>query len=101
MPDLDELLAQVDGARDEIIALEQALVRIPSVNTGFMPTGDETVCALTRMANGTWDTNRESPTTDEIRQSALDFGRLVYEVVVIPLQDCEMLVELFGGSIQR
>jgi|TARA_B100001750_G_scaffold215804_1_gene200034 acetylornithine deacetylase/succinyl-diaminopimelate desuccinylase-like protein len=28
--------------RDEIIALEQALVRIPTVNTGFMPTGNET-----------------------------------------------------------
>ena len=45
MTDLDDLLAQVDEAHDEIVALEQALVRIPSVNTGFMPTGDETkVC---------------------------------------------------------
>ena len=49
MPDLEELFAQVDAARDEIIALEQALVRIPSVNTGFMPTGDETpVCEFVR-----------------------------------------------------
>ena len=45
MPSLEELFAQVDAQREEIIALEQALVRIPSVNSGFMPTGDETpVC---------------------------------------------------------
>ena len=49
MPTLDELLAQVDAARDDIIRLEQDLVRIPSVNTGFMPTGNETaVCDYIR-----------------------------------------------------
>ena len=49
MPTLDELFAQVDAQREEIIALEQALVRIPSVNSGFMPTGDETpVCEYIR-----------------------------------------------------
>ena len=49
MPSLEELFAQVDAQREEIIALEQALVRIPSVNTGFMPTGDETpVCEYIR-----------------------------------------------------
>ena len=49
MPTLEELFAQVDAQRDEIIALEQTLVRIPSVNTGFMPTGDETpVCEYIR-----------------------------------------------------
>ncbi len=49
MPTLDELFAQVDEQRAEIIALEQALVRIPSVNSGFMPTGDETpVCEYIR-----------------------------------------------------
>lgn len=49
MPTLDELLAQVDAARDDIIKLEQDLVRIPSVNTGFMPTGNETeVCHYIR-----------------------------------------------------
>lgn len=40
-----ELLASVDAAREEIIALCQGLVRIPSVNTGVMPTGDETPAA--------------------------------------------------------
>lgn len=45
MPDLKSLLDQVDELRDEIVSLEQELVRIPTVNTGFMPTGNETeVC---------------------------------------------------------
>lgn len=45
MSSLDELLTQVDFMKDEIIQLAQDLVRIPSVNTGFMPTGNETsVC---------------------------------------------------------
>lgn len=42
MPSLSELFKQVDKAYDEIIGLQQDLVRIPTVNTGFMPTGDET-----------------------------------------------------------
>ncbi|PKB80031.1 MAG: hypothetical protein BZY88_10295 [SAR202 cluster bacterium Io17-Chloro-G9] len=45
MLDLASLLDQVDDLRDEIVALEQDLVRIPTVNTGFMPTGNESeVC---------------------------------------------------------
>ena len=45
MPIVDEMLEQFDDLEGDLIALEQALVRIPSVNTGFMPTGDETpVC---------------------------------------------------------
>ena len=45
MQTLDALLSQVDDAQDDIVRLEQDLVRIPSVNTGFMPTGNETaVC---------------------------------------------------------
>ncbi|MEE9286315.1 MAG: M20/M25/M40 family metallo-hydrolase, partial [Dehalococcoidia bacterium] len=49
MPVLNELLAQVEAAGEEIVALEQALVRIPSVNTGVMPTGNETpVCQYVR-----------------------------------------------------
>ncbi len=42
MANLQEMLDQVDGLTQEIVELEQALVRIPSVNTGYMPTGDET-----------------------------------------------------------
>jgi acetylornithine deacetylase/succinyl-diaminopimelate desuccinylase-like protein len=41
----DELLAQVDAAREEIVELTQGLVRIPTVNTNVMPTGDETPAA--------------------------------------------------------
>ena len=41
----NNLLSQVDDIHDEIITLEQDLVKIPSVNTGKMPTGNETqVC---------------------------------------------------------
>lgn len=42
MTTLAELLAAVDAARDEVVALTAELVRVPSVNTGVMPTGDET-----------------------------------------------------------
>jgi acetylornithine deacetylase/succinyl-diaminopimelate desuccinylase-like protein len=45
MADLQSLIAEVHSHIDEIVKLEQALVRIPSVNTGFMPTGDETPVA--------------------------------------------------------
>ena len=38
---LDDMITQVDACTTEIIELEQNLVRIPSVNTGVMPTGDE------------------------------------------------------------
>ncbi len=49
MPTLDDLLDQVDLVDDDIVRLEQDLVRIPSVNTGFMPTGGETaVCEFVR-----------------------------------------------------
>ena len=45
MPSLQSMLDQVDGLTQEIVELEQALVRIPSVNTGAMPTGNETPVA--------------------------------------------------------
>ena len=49
MPELKDLFSQVDAALNDILSLEQALVQIPSVNTGFMPTGDETaVCEFAR-----------------------------------------------------
>lgn len=38
-------LSAADDAAEELISLHQALVRVPSVNTGVMPTGNETaVC---------------------------------------------------------
>lgn len=45
MVSLADALAAVDAARDEIIDLAQALVRFESVNTGYMPTGNETPAA--------------------------------------------------------
>jgi len=45
MPALQSLLDQVEAATNEIVELERSLVKIPSVNTGFMPTGGETAVA--------------------------------------------------------
>ncbi len=72
MPDLTDLFRQVDQAENDIVALEQALVRIPSVNTGFMPTGDETpVCELAR------DFLAEDGIESEILESAPNRGNLI------------------------
>ncbi|CAI8055997.1 Probable succinyl-diaminopimelate desuccinylase [Geodia barretti] len=72
MPDLQELFAQVDSMQDEVIALERALVQIPSVNTGFMPTGDETpVCELAR------DFLAGDGIDSEILESAPNRGNLI------------------------
>ena len=72
MPDLDSLMAQVDAASEEIIALEQALVRIPSVNTGAMPTGDETpVCEFIR------DRLAEDGIASEILEPAPNRGNII------------------------
>ena len=72
MPDLTDLFRQVDEAENDIIALEQALVRIPSVNTGFMPTGDETpVCELAA------DFLAEDGIASEILESAPNRGNLI------------------------
>lgn len=42
MNKLDELIAEVDRSKDELVELLQELIRIPTVNTGKMPTGNET-----------------------------------------------------------
>lgn len=41
MNELDQLLSMVDQSRDEIVGILQDLVRIPTVNSGRMPTGNE------------------------------------------------------------
>ena len=75
MPSLEELFAQVDEQREEIIALEQALVRIPSVNTGFMPTGDETpVCEYIR------DWLAEDGIASEILEAAPNRGNIISRI---------------------
>ena len=72
MPDLDDLLNQVDEMRDEIVALERDMVRIPTVNTGFMPTGNETeLCRYIEKWLG------EDGVSCEIIESAPDRGNLI------------------------
>ena len=49
MVDINALFDQVDSMKDEIIKFEQDLIKIESVNSGFMPTGNETpVCEFIR-----------------------------------------------------
>lgn len=45
MTTLDEVLDMVEAGRDEVIALARDLVRINTVSTGVMPTGNETPAA--------------------------------------------------------
>ena len=72
MASLEEMFAQVDAQHDEIVELEQALVRIPSVNSGFMPTGDETpVCEYIR------DWLAEDRIASEILESAPNRGNII------------------------
>ena len=72
MPDLDDLLAQVDRGRDEILSVHRDLVGIPSVNTGFMPTGNETpVCEYAR------DLLARDGVSAEILESAPGRGNLI------------------------
>ena len=72
MHDLEDLFRQVDAAEGEILELEQALVRIPSVNTGAMPTGNETaVCEYAR------DWLAQDGISAEILESAPGRGNLI------------------------
>ena len=72
MPNLAGLLALVGANRDEIIALEQDLVRTPSVNSGVMPTGNETaVCEVVQQRLA-----REG-ISSEILESAPGRGNLI------------------------
>ena len=75
MTELAELFSQVDRDEAEIIALHQALVHIPSVNTGFMPTGDETpVCEYAR------DWLAEDGIQSQILESAPNRGNLIANI---------------------
>ena len=75
MHDLEDLFRQVDAAEGEILELEQALVRIPSVNTGAMPTGNETaVCEYAR------DWLAQDGISAEILESAPGRGNLIARI---------------------
>ena len=73
MTTLDQLLATVDAARDEIVGFAQDLVRIPSVNHGARPdTGQETaVCEYLR------DKLARDGIASEIHESAPGRGNLI------------------------
>ena len=45
MSSLQSLIDQVDDSINEIIHMNQELIKIPSINTGYMPTGIETLVA--------------------------------------------------------
>ena len=45
MPTLEQLLDEVDASAAEIVELERQMIQIPTVNTGQMPTGNETPLA--------------------------------------------------------
>ena len=72
MKELSELLATVDAAREEIVSFHQDIVRIPTVNTGQMPTGNETPCCQYLQAR----LNRED-IDSEILESAPTRGNLI------------------------
>ena len=72
---LDDMLKQIDDLESELISLEQELVRIPSVNTGFMPTGNETpVCEYIR------DWLAIDGIESEILESAPNRGNIVSKI---------------------
>ena len=72
---LDDMLNQIDDLESELISLEQELVRIPSVNTGFMPTGNETpVCEYIR------DWLAIDGIESEILESAPNRGNIVSKI---------------------
>lgn len=110
MVSLEGLLASVDAARDEIVLLAQDLVRIPTVNTGFMPTGDELPAAeLLR------DKLARDGITGEVLVSAPNRGNLVARLVgnagrpslmlmghidVVPVEDAEQWSRApFSGEV--
>ena len=75
MATLDNMLNQIDDLELELISLEQELVRIPSVNTGFMPTGNETpVCEYIR------DWLAIDGIASEILESAPNRGNIVSKI---------------------
>ncbi len=113
MPTIDELLASVDAARDEIVRLHQDLVRIPTVNYGSRPdTGNETpACELLKDKLGS------AGIASEIYESAPTRGNIIARISgdpdgtrlllmshtdVVPVED-ESLWEHppFSGTIDR
>jgi acetylornithine deacetylase/succinyl-diaminopimelate desuccinylase-like protein len=72
MNQLDSLLAQVEPLRETIVRFHQDIVRIATVNTGEMPTGDETPCCEYLKQRLT-----EEGIDSEILESAPNRGNLI------------------------
>lgn len=72
MSQLNSLLSQVDQNFDELLSLHRDLVRIPSVNTGFMPTGNET-----EVADYAKQWLEQQGISSEILESDKDRGNLI------------------------
>lgn len=112
MATLDEVLAMVEAGREEIIALTQELVRLETVSTGVMPTGNEIIAAdflaAKLAAEGIASTIVESaptrgnmvaiiPGTGETERR---FG-LAGHTDVVPVEDPGLwTVNPFGGDIR-
>ncbi len=112
MPTIDELIASVDRARDEVVQLLQDLVRIPTINVGPRPdTGNETrACELVQAKF------REAGISSQVLESVPGRGNLVARMAggegqrllfmshtdVVPVED-ETLWEHppFSGTIDR
>lgn len=112
MPDLSVLLASVDAAQDEIVALLQDLVRIPTINAGARPdTGGETrACELLGarldQAGIAYEVHESAPGRGNLiaRFGRADGKRLLCmsHTDVVPVED-ETLWEHppFSGTIDR
>ena len=69
------MISEINSCVPEIIELEQSLIRIPSVNTGFMPTGDET-----RVCEQAKEFLARHGIDSEILESAPNRGNLVAKI---------------------
>src|ERR1700730_17407269 len=112
MSDLKRLLASVDAAHEEIVALLQDLVRIPTINRGARPdTGNETLaCDLLRSkldpAGIQFEVHESAPGRGNLiaRLGSTGGRRLLFmsHTDVVPVED-ESLWEHppFSGTIDR
>ena len=112
MATLDEVLAMVEAGRDEVIALARDLVRINTVSTGVMPTGNETPAAeflaAKLRADGIESTVVESaPTRGNVVSIIKGAGGsdrslgLLGHTDVVPVEDVNLwTTDPFGGEIK-
>ncbi len=72
MTKVEEMFREFESCRDELVAFHQGIVRIPTVNTGVMPTGSETeACKFIQ------DKLSKDGIASEILESAPGRGNLV------------------------